>query len=179
MLIALAVIFLPSLFHRDKRVVVDTTSQIPPPLIVEPVIIPKPQAPKNAKVPPVETLFQPDVEASPQPKPLTPDAAVKSTAATKPKVEKPRLNEKGVPVGWVVQVASLKSEKRANVLVDKLLKKNLTAYQQSVNTEKGRFFRVLVGPFIDQATAKAKQKEIDITYKVQSKLLRFNPLSGN
>ncbi|MEO0442951.1 MAG: SPOR domain-containing protein [Pseudomonadota bacterium] len=181
-LMALAVIFLPSLFHIEERVVVDTTSQIPPPLIVEPVIIDRAKPPENAEVPPVDKLFQP--EPVEQAKDLAKELAeTKSpTADTKaivPEPQKPRLNEQGLPIGWLIQVASLRSESSANRLVDKLLKNDLAAYQQPADTTKGQFFRVLVGPFIDRASAKRKQKEIDAAYKVESSLVRFNPVSGN
>ena len=58
-LMALAVIFLPSLFQQDERQKIDTTSQIPPAPVFEPVIIPKPVKPEGIKQPDLEKLFQP------------------------------------------------------------------------------------------------------------------------
>jgi DedD protein len=201
-LVALAVIFLPSLLHRDERIVIDTTSQIPPqPPVAESVNIPKPIKPDGIQAAPApEKLFQPEVieetltkeDILPK-KETAPKAAVHDSksniAETKPKLEtvkpkavkpeEPRLNAAGVPVGWVVQVASLKTLDSAKKLSARLEKDDYRAYHQSVTTDKGEFFRVFIGPFIDQKRALDVKNSIDKGYKVDSRVLRFNPAAGN
>ena len=90
-LMALAVIFLPSLFHRDERQQIDTVTQIPPSPVFEPVTIPKPVKPEGIKQPDIEKLFQPQTAPNLQNALKLPD--------------KPELTESGVPIAWVVQAA--------------------------------------------------------------------------
>lgn len=165
-LVAVAVIFLPSFFHKDERISIDTATQIPPAPMIAPVVIPQPVKPAQLdKIapPPADQLFQPKVMAS-----------------SKPRVgDKPRLTKTGVPVGWVVQVASLKSEASAQKLTAKLIQSAFKAYHQSVKTKQGAFFRVFVGPFIDKSLANNVKQKVDKQYKVESRILRFNPVSGN
>lgn len=206
-LVALAVIFLPSLFHKEQRVEIDTTTQIPPVSIIEPVNIPLAVKPENVQPPSPDKLFQPEfvepeskaeeqantddkskiadkqadnakTKATSKPKAAATQSTKPKPAAT-PKVEEPRLNAAGVPVGWVVQVASFKSQESADNLSKKLQSAKYKAYKQSVSTPQGRFYRVFVGPFIDQALAKKSKERIDKAYKVKSKVLRFNPSSGD
>ncbi len=222
---ALAVIFLPALFDRDERVELDTTSQIPPAPIVEPVNISKPSKPEGIKVPPADKLFQPLVEEqadidkqekdqqeiakvdnkenteasssvpleSPVEKdkvkntekdtkkdtPITePAKETVSKTESKPKPSSPALNQEGVPRGWVVQAASFKSSESADKFTQTLIKASYKAYSQSVSTEKGTFYRVFVGPYIDEAKAITAKETIDKAYKLRSRVLRFNPISG-
>ncbi len=190
-LVALAVIFLPSFFQKNERVAIDTTSQIPPAPAIETVVIPRPEKPEGIKVPPPEELFQPKVvdapKLPPKPQSTTPSSEpiaevkkpVKPKAPPKKIAEKPRLNEKGAPVGWVVQAASFKAQEGAQKLTDRLLKADYRAYSQSVNTEKGVFYRVFIGPFIDEQRANKAKQTVDKAYKVQSRVLRYNPVSGD
>lgn len=179
-LVSLAIIFLPSLFYKEKRVEIDTTTQIPPAPAVEPVQIAKLERPKDAQAPPFDKLFQPDPEAAvTETNVKNPPAQPEAVPEPTKKPEQPRLNAAGVPVGWVVQVASFKSNEAAQSLLDKLIKADYRAYQQPVTTAKGEFFRVLIGPFIEEQRARTIKSRVDKAYKVQSRVLRFNPVSGD
>lgn len=199
-LAALAVIFLPALFDRDERVALDTVTQIPPAPIVEPVVIPKPTKPESVAVPPADQLFQPVVDepkekdaslgkSSEPESPKKAEEPIKSEKTEgknaekvepqKPVPSEPSLNASGVPKGWVVQTASFKSSDSANQFTAKLIKAKYKAYTQDVITTKGKFYRVLVGPYIDEAKALAAKDDIDKAYKLTSKVLRFNPISGD
>lgn len=154
--IALAIIFLPSLFHRDERVVVDTTSLIPPQPEVTPIVITPPIKPETVtSVAKPEDVFQPELQEDTSP------------------AEKPRLNEKGVPNAWVIQVGSFQSEKRALELKDKLLTDDHRAYSRPVTTSKGQFFRVFIGPYIDKRQAVEAKAKVDKQYKLRSQIVRF------
>jgi len=207
-LLALAVIFLPALFDKDERVAIDTTSQIPPAPVAEVVDIPRPIKPEGIKVPPAEALFQPEVventkieealeakessegainekvetitktELKPEPKPEPKKVLAKPKPESK-EPSQPRLSESGVPIGWVIQAASFKSSKSAEAFSDKLLKANYKSYFKSVKTEKGEYFRVFIGPYVDEQQAISVKRLIDKDYKVSSRVLRFNPISGN
>jgi DedD protein len=156
-LIALAVIFLPSFFQKAERVEINTRSHIPEAPSIEPIVINKPIKPAGVVVPAASTI--------------------KSVEET-PKVDA-RLNSQGVPLGWVLQVASFKSKASAEKFVATLSKGNDQAYFKSAQTSQGQFYRVYLGPLIDKNQAKARQQEIDEIHKVKSQLLRFNPISGN
>jgi DedD protein len=209
-LVALAIIFLPSLLHRDERIVIDTTSQIPtPPPVSKPISIPKPVKPEGIQAsPPPEKLFQPEVveNTPPDTQSLNPQddteekessnkiaatvpaktdaktsAAIKTkpSAAIKPKAQEPKLNVAGLPIGWVIQVASLKTLESAKTLSKRLEKEDYRSYHRSVSTDKGQFFRVFIGPYIEQKRANEIKAAVDKAYKVNSRVLRFNPESGN
>jgi DedD protein len=182
-LVALAVIFLPSFFQKTERVEINTRSQIPEAPSIEPIVINKPIKPAGVVVPAASELFQP----APQPlentevieniMPLVKQATINSVVET-PKTDA-RLNSQGVPLGWVLQVASFKSKASAENFVATLSIGNDKAYFKSAKTSQGQFYRVYVGPLIDKKQAEARQQEIDKIHKVKSQLLRFNPISGN
>jgi len=203
-LVALAVIFLPAVFDKDERVAINTTSLIPPAPSIEPVIIPRPTKPETINIPPAQELFQPElveekVEKDVESKPLDTTEVEKKVAKSiakpestlvvkpipkpvaikaKPVVSKPALNSSGVPAGWVVQVASFKSVKTAETFTEKLLKADYKAYYKSVETTKGEYIRVFIGPYINEQQAIDDKRAIDKVYKVSSRVLRFNPASG-
>ena len=162
-LVSLAIIFLPSLFHKDEPVVMNTNSEIPPAPDIQPVVIEKAEWPEGIKHPSPEDLFQPQEPAAP---------------INSAEPEKPRFTEKGLPVNWVVQVGSFKSKQGAESLKQKLIKADLRAYSKSISTEQGEFIRVFVGPFISQKDALDVKAKVDKQYKLSSQVLRFNPAAG-
>lgn len=167
-LVALGIIFLPSLFHRDQRVAVDTTTLIPPKPTVQPVTLKPIARPANVKPAPVpEKAFQPPVVA------VSP--ASKAKLAEKMATSKPSLNKQGLPNAWVIQVSSYQSQARAGELKKKLQQKQYKAYTRGVKTTKGQFFRVFAGPYIDKSRALKAQSQIDKLYRVKSQVLRFAP----
>lgn len=180
---SLCIIFLPSLFQRDQRIAVDTTSLITAKPIIAPVVIAAPVKPENIKpAPSPDKAFQPEIPddnvvseslASLQANAIS-DSTVKLKQSSK-QAPKPSLDSKGIPNAWVVQVGSFTSQVRADELKDKLLKKDYKAYTRAVNTSKGEFFRVFTGPYIDKARSNSAKKAIDSTYKVNSRVVRFAP----
>jgi DedD protein len=186
-LIALGVIFLPSLFSResDGRVEVNTQSLIPPQPDVRTVVITSPQIIAQIPAPSPNDAFQPSVDAldivdtdkdvlSSVANPASGDDAPISISKDRASTTVLTLNQKGLPTSWVVQVASFQSQLHANALNKKLRNKDYKSYVRPVNTAKGDFFRVLVGPYIDNSRAIVVQKEIDKAYRVKSRILRFS-----
>jgi len=167
-LLSIAIIFLPSLIYRDDtttQIVVRPQEPIPPAPVVEPVVIPPVTVPPKP-VAPVIPAFEPQEPVA--------EVEVDSAPASSP-----RLTEKGVPEGWLIQVASLSLEKSADVLVSRLKADNYSAYWQVAKTGQGDRYRVFVGPQIDKNRAEKAKAAIDASYKVTSRLLRFNPAAGN
>ena len=173
-LVSLAVLFLPTLFYRDEPVIIDTTSLIPSAPSFEPIEVPEAVKPANVELSP-SPVFSVDenqtIEAvAESEKPIVQEEL--------PKTE-PTLNSQGVPKGWLLQVASLKLQESAEQLVKSLEKDNHRAYWEPASTSQGDLFRVFIGPFIDPATAEKTKKQVDQAYKVDSRVLRFNPVSGD
>jgi len=181
-LISLGVIFLPSLFSResDGRVVVNTQSLIPPKPDVRTIVIAPPQSTVQIPAPNPNDAFQPstdasgDLDSSAIADSTASNAKSKKTVKSSPSTATLKLNKKGLPDSWVIQVASFQSQAHANALNQKLLDKAYKAYVRSVNTAKGEFFRVLVGPYVDRSRAAKGKVNIDKTYRVSSQILRFS-----
>lgn len=158
-LLALAVIFVPVIFDRERIEPVDKRTQIPAAPHIEPVD---------------ETLF------SPSPKPLPSVTAEtmyipddNNVADLRP--EKPALDSQGVPKSWVLQVASFRFEKSAEDVRDKLIEAGYASYIETVETDSGRLRRVFVGPKIDKNILIEQKRTIKETYGFDALLLKFEP----
>jgi len=185
-LAAIAVIFLPSLFDEDSRRRVDTSSKIPPVKTLSPAKFSAPV--RSAGVDPApaaESMYHLVEEA---PEAAAEQAAVKkaqnkqnttekaeSERQAKVAAVKPSLNTQGVPTAWVIQVASFKTQDRANTLRAQLIKDGYKAYLQSADTSRGKAHRVLVGPKIDKAQANKIKAALDKALKVDTLIKRFEP----
>lgn len=183
-LAALAVIFLPTLFDREGARYIDVTSQIPPAPDIRPIEIAPPQPVAGAAPAPApEQLFQPAVvEQGSNPGSVKPDSVAETAIAEPEKTEKlqkkkqdssPVLDAQGLPIAWVVQVASYREESRAEKLRGRLMDEGYKAYTRAVTTDKGRFVRVFVGPNVSKADALAAKQELDQLLKAQTLVLRF------
>ncbi len=159
-LAALAVIFLPSLFNEDNRRRVDTRTQVPPGPGIKTVEIPDPVRPREipqAKA--AEQMYQ----------------MLETDAEDDGKPVESRLNKEGVPLAWVVQVASFKSLDRAEALRDQLSGEGYKAFVRTATTSKGATSRVFVGPKLDKQRALAIKEELDREHRVESMVLKFRP----
>ena len=162
-LTAIAVIFLPSLFTREERVVVDTTSLIPPAPDLKPVVISKPIRPEAiTPAPTPEQAFQPKEDVLPAPA----DTEI---------AESPGLDATGLPEAWTVQIASFIEPARAEKLQDKLLADDYRAYSRTLKTDKGEITRVFIGPQISRQSALEVKNKIDQELSVNSLVLKFQP----
>ena len=194
-LAALAVIFLPSLFDREGVRYIDVTSQIPPAPDIEPIVIAEPQPVVGIEpAPAVNEVFQPEFVESATPAP-DPEAPLPKPAKSEPEVSvaqvapepepakaavtakaepaKTKLDEHDLPEGWVVQVAAYREEGSAERMRAKLLDAGFRAYTRSVDTPKGRFVRVFVGPKLDKADAQSDKGKLDKLLSTQTLVLRY------
>lgn len=181
-LAALAVIFLPTLFDREGARYIDITSQVPPAPDIQPIEIAEPrQVMDVAPAPAPEDAFQPElVERSSKPsesaeKNVAQKPAAESETPAAQKDDPPILDARGLPVAWVVQVASYSEESRAERLRAKLMDEGYKAYSRAVTTDKGRFIRVFVGPKVREADARGVKRELDQLLGTQTLVLRFKP----
>ena len=162
-LLAIAVIFVPVLFDREKIIPVDRKTQIPIAPFIESNPVPKPilpieEVPIREMVKAPEDIFIPDET---KPETLEPEA--------------PGLDEKGVPKSWVLQVASFSSEGAATALRDKLIKAGHESYTRNVKTSSIKVTRVYVGPNFQKSKMVDAKNVIDKEFKVASILLKYKP----
>lgn len=199
-LVAIAVIFLPSLFSGEAGRRFDTRTQIPPapevkvvefqaaqrlkgmPQVAEPeemyqLLDTEPEAETVVKpvTSAVETTSDSLVKSKPKLKSVASGVSAGSTSDEVAKTSIAKLNSAGIPQAWAVQVASFKNEPRASSLVAKLKTDSYKAFVHSVDLSAGRAYRVMVGPKLDRAKAEQVKEELDASLKVSSMLVKFKP----
>jgi DedD protein len=112
------------------------------------------------------------------------DAVVVGPAVTKPVVEtrirseapvKPQVDAQGVPVAWILQVASVSDRSKANELRDALLSMDEKAYVKQVKRGDQKLYRIYVGPKFEQAKLDALKPKVDARFKVNSMVVRYVP----
>ncbi|GAA5523750.1 cell division protein DedD [Microbulbifer aestuariivivens] len=183
-LIALGVIFLPSLFDREGARYIDMTSQIPPAPDIQPIEIAAPQPVEGiAPAPEAGAIFQPQPVSEQQPSAAPAPQAVASAPTTTPAtaaspqsapaVTESVLDERGLPRAWVVQVASYREQAQADALRDRLMDAGYKAYTRSASTAKGDFVRVFVGPKVERGDAEAVKRELDQLLSAQTLVMRL------
>lgn len=156
-LLALAVIFVPVLFDRERMEPIDTQTQIPPPPKIEVVELPKPSAPDWIEpAPEPQTMFAPDEQQ-----------------AVLPESEPAAERAIGEGRSWVLQVASFRSDDHANSLHQRLVDLGYPAYIKKVSFKNGDIIRVYVGPKLDKSALQEMKEAIDQQLKVDSMLLEF------
>ncbi|WP_458368760.1 SPOR domain-containing protein [Pseudomonas mandelii] len=200
-LVALAVIFLPMLFSRQdeqRQVTVEAPAapQAPsvPPVQVEQVVVPEPQALPQEPVPSDDEIAQQEAPvapitpsapaaAAPATKPVAPAPVVKPAAPTtppaqpitaapgKPDTTQSRVDANGLSVSWSVQLASLSSRASAESLQKDLRSQGYNAY---IRTADGKN-RVFVGPLIERAEADRLRDLLGRQKNLKGFVVRFQP----
>lgn len=161
-LLALALIFFPLMFDFSEERRVDKTSIIPPQPDIQPAVIPEPERPVGiVPAPADEEIFTVSEEDVASPADLEP--------------EPPGLDEQGIPLAWVVQVASFKERGKAEDMVARLQQDNHKSFLQRATTTAGVTYRVLVGPNIRKQDALNEKRRIDSRYGSDALVLRFKP----
>ena len=89
--------------------------------------------------------------------------------------EKPQLDSKGIPIAFVLQVASMVDSDRAKKVRDTLLEQGYRAYLRQVKVGETIMYRVYVGPKFEKSELAAIKYEIDKIFKVDSVILRYVP----
>lgn len=189
-LVAVAVIFLPTLLDRDARRTVDLSSQIPaePAVVTEIVEIAEPVPPQDIPVAKPLAENYPHEPVEPQAGATAPgtDGDQAAPAAETPSdnempardigdVDPPALNADGVPDGWSLQVASFKSPERADAMLKELQAEGFKSYVRSASTTQGKVHRVFVGPKINRAAAEAEKRRIDQRFNTKALVVEFKP----
>ena len=119
-----------------------------------------------------ETPIEPAVvEADPAPASAVPDAR---GTRDEPPVQ-PALDSKGLPVAWILQVASVSSAAKADELRDGLLSMREKAYVKKLERGQKDLYRVYIGPNVERAQLERIQAGIDKRFGVRSIIVRYVP----
>ena len=186
-LVALGVVFWPLIFvtpetrepivlqPMSQRPAIDQTP-IPEPESYEPAVAPNlPEPPKN---PPsvqeaADTQTQTDAEGGA----LAALPASDLVAAPQPRVappsEDPLIDEQGLAIFYVLQVATVGSAARANELVEGLQARGYKAFSTRYVRVDDELFRIQIGPNAERAPLTRIKPEIDVVLKVDSQILRY------
>ncbi len=187
-LLAMAVVFWPIIFVNPEVRTSIVMDEPPPPPVIDTAPLPVPSSPKakitsaipapnydedaqaladqktrlNAEqdvaqsavnLAPADSLETIDLSQEPPP-PIEPDAS-------------------GFPITWVLQVATVSTQERADSLVNQLVGKGYEAFITSFPSGDKTLWRVQIGPKADQARFRAIKLEVDKALGVDSVVVRY------
>jgi DedD protein len=89
--------------------------------------------------------------------------------------EQPVLDAQGVPVAWMLQVASVSSAERAEELRQRLQARGEKAWIAEATINDRTTYRVNVGPKFERARLEALRPQIDAEFGVTSLVKRYVP----
>jgi DedD protein len=115
-------------------------------------------------------------EPLPEPEPAAPPKP--ATAAEKLRAEppaKPQIDAEGVPVAWMLQVASVSSPAKADDLRDRLLAMGHKAYSKKIRRGERNLWRVYIGPKFEKAKLESIRSAVDAELGVQTMVMRYYP----
>ena len=110
--------------------------------------------------------------AKPAPKPA-PKPEPKKTRSEAP--VKPALDDEGIPITWILRVASVSSAEKADQLRKDLLEMGHKAYAKKIRSNGKTLYRVYVGPKAEKARLQKIQGDIDARFGVSSLITRYYP----
>ena len=89
--------------------------------------------------------------------------------------EKLAMDSQGVPVAWILQVASVSSADKAEQLRQQLLQKDRKAYTRRVKRDGRELYRVYIGPKFERARLENIKEQVDREFGVNSLIVRYVP----
>lgn len=110
----------------------------------------------------------PKPEPEPAPKPVE-----KKTRSEAP--VKPALDADGIPIAWILRVASVSSASNADQLRKDLLDMGHKAYVKKIKSNGKTLYRVYVGPKAEKARLHKIQGSIDTKFGVTTMITRYYP----
>jgi DedD protein len=129
--------------------------------------------PQPALEPVPEPAPVPEPVPVPEPEPVAEPAPQKRTRSESP--EKLAMDSQGVPVAWILQVASVSSADKAEQLRQSLLQKDRKAYTRKIRRNGKDLYRVYIGPKFERGRLEAMQAEVDREFGVKSMIVRYIP----
>ncbi|KAA1193886.1 hypothetical protein F0M18_00095 [Pseudohalioglobus sediminis] len=114
---------------------------------------------------------KPEPKSQPEPEP---EAAPRPEPRSEPPV-KPALDAEGIPITWILRVASVSSAEKADALRKDLLGMGHKAYVKKVNSGGRTLYRVYIGPKVEKAKLEQVRGAIDSRFGVKSMITRYYP----
>lgn len=116
-----------------------------------------------------------DTDAGTDPDPaLLPEARSLDPPAPRPAAPEAALvDEAGLGVAWVLQVATVSSATRAAELVARLQGRGYSAFVRETQQNDRQLFRVQIGPNVEQAKLESVKAAVDPWLGVDAKILRY------
>ncbi len=158
-LLALAVIFVPVLFDRNRLEPIDTQTRIPPEPSIESVVVDPPTPPNAAELAPEPSVM------------FVPEEDDKADDKDRPR----GVTESDDVKSWVLQVASFRDKDHAQELTKSLLASGHSAFIRRSDYKNGPVHRVYIGPKLDKNALLELKAKVDDQYQVESMVLRFSP----
>ena len=186
-LVSLGVVFWPLIFvtpdtrepmvlqPMSQRPVIDRTP-IPEPESYESSVAPKlPDLPKNPSQVQEVADIQTQTDAEADSLAALPDS--ESVTAPQPRLLPPSddaiVDDQGLPIFYVLQVATVGSAVRADELVKGLQSRGYKAFSSRYVRVDEELFRIQVGPNAERAPLMRLKPEIDAVLEVDSQILRY------
>jgi DedD protein len=182
-LVALGVVFWPIIFVEPGDRSSPGRVEIPPPPLIDTSPIEPPAEGELRASPEAEAeAGMAQAEVTPLAEgALDANAPVPSAAPTpEPQArstppQKPALDSSGLPVGWILQVATVSNPAKADELRDKLLASGEKAYVKKLEAGGKVLYRVSIGPNVERAQLEKIQPQIDSRFGVKSLIVRYAP----
>jgi DedD protein len=185
-LIALGVVFWPIIFVEQGVKPLGEAAQIPARPSVDTTPIERPDISSVRQSPEIEANKELELaELPPEEAPELVEKAPVTEAIPREKVvaqstrneapPKPAIDADGIPIAWILQVASVSSKEKAEALRSRLVDMGYQAYVKKIKTENSVLLRVYVGPKVERARLESMQNKIDAEFKVHSMIRRYIP----
>ncbi len=173
-LVAAAIILWPMLFEDPQNLSLSRQSQIPSPPPFEKFRVLRHQSDAMGE----RTEKTPESgrsQLSKQSMPTKSDSKNGKKSVVWPENEDstPRLDGTGLPVAWVIQVASFAKQENAEKLKRRLRAQKFQAYTRQVSTSQGKAVRVFVGPKLNKNRAEQVKQRLDKAFKLNTMIVRF------
>jgi len=114
---------------------------------------------------------EPAADPAPVPRPSAEDPY--PTREQAPEVA--AFDDDGLPVAWVLQVATVSSVEKARRLRDELIDNGDKAFYEPLRRDNGTLYRVYVGPKFERAQLAPIKARVDARYGVESLVSRYVP----
>ena len=85
------------------------------------------------------------------------------------------LDERGIPVAWLLQVATVSSRERADSLTAELIEAGYKAYHRPFRKDGAVLHKVFVGPVFEREKLDKAKRDIDGKLKVSAIVARYVP----
>ncbi|MEL0136420.1 MAG: SPOR domain-containing protein [Halieaceae bacterium] len=100
--------------------------------------------------------------------------ALESTERVVPPATEPLIDAEGLAQFWVLQVATVSSQDRAEALVSGLRERQYKAFSSQFQKEGKTLYRIQIGPNVERQRLENIKPEVDRAIAVESQILRYS-----